>query len=127
MTGAVKKRPKYLDLTKIKQPIPAVVSILHRISGAGLFLFIPLGLAGLQASFDSAESFARWDSMVNYPVAKLVLIGFVWAYVYHFCAGLRYLLLDLHWGIDLQSARATSYVVIAASVLLTLPIAIKLW
>ncbi len=127
MVAAEKKRPKYLNLTKIKQPIPAIVSILHRISGAGLFLFIPFGLAGLQASLGSDENAARWSGIFNYPLTKLVLFGLIWAYLYHFCAGLRYLLLDLHLGIDLQSARATSYGVIAASLLLTLPIAVKLW
>ena len=61
MTTAVRQRPKHLNLFKIRQPIPAIVSILHRISGAVLFLFfIPFGLSALQGSLHSAESFAQW-------------------------------------------------------------------
>lgn len=127
MTAAVKKRPKYLDLAKIKQPIPAVVSILHRISGAVLFLFLPLGLVVLQSSLASGSGFAQWAAVLGNPVVKLIVIGLIWAYLHHFCAGIRYLLLDLHLGIDLKSARSTSFAVIGVSVVLTLLAATKLW
>ena len=127
MTAAVKKRPKYLDLTRIKQPIPAIVSILHRISGAALFLFIPAGLAALQSSFGSTEDFARWSGFFAHPLSKLILLALSWAYLHHFLAGIRYLLLDLHIGIDLKSARMTSFAVIGVSLLGTLLIAIRLW
>jgi succinate dehydrogenase / fumarate reductase, cytochrome b subunit len=128
MTTAVKQRPKHLDLLKIHLPIPGVVSILHRISGAVLFLFfIPLGLAALQGSLASAQGFATWGGVFANPLVKLVLIGFVWAWAHHLCAGIRYLLLDLHTGIALEPARLSSKIVIAVSLLLTLLIAIKLW
>ena len=128
MTTAIRKRPKYLDLFKIRLPIPGIVSILHRISGAALFLFvIPLGLAALQGSLESVDGFARWAGIFRNPLVKLILIGFVWAYLYHFCAGIRYLLLDVHKGIDLPTARLTSKIVIGASLFLSLLVAIKLW
>jgi succinate dehydrogenase / fumarate reductase cytochrome b subunit len=62
-----------------------------------------------------------------HPVAKLVLIGFAWAYLHHLCAGIRYLLLDLHRGIDLESARRSSAVVLVVGVALTLVVGIRLW
>ena len=128
MTTAVRKRPKHLDLFKIRLPIPGIVSILHRISGAALFLFfLPLGLSALQGSLESVDGFARWAAILGSPLAKLILIGFVWAYMHHFCAGIRYLFLDVHKGIDLATARLTSQIVIGASLVLTLLIAIKLW
>lgn len=128
MTAAIRKRPKYLDLFKIRLPIPGIVSILHRITGAVLFLvFIPLGLAALQGSLASADGFAKWAELFANPVMKLILIGFAWAYVYHFCAGIRYLFLDVHKGVDLEAARLTSKIVVAVSLLLTLLIAIKTW
>ncbi len=61
------------------------------------------------------------------PLAKLVLIGLVWAYLHHFCAGIRYLLLDLDKGIDLKPARQSSVIVLAVSLALTLIIGARLW
>jgi succinate dehydrogenase / fumarate reductase cytochrome b subunit len=128
MTAAVKKRPKHLDLTKIRMPLSAKLSILHRVSGAGLFLFfIPLLLGGLQASLGSQEGFDAMAAAFQSPFTKLIMIGFVWAYMHHFCAGIRYLLLDVHRGIDLASSHRSSQIVFGVSLLLTLIIAIKIW
>ncbi len=127
MPAALKPRPKYLNLTRIKQPISALLSILHRASGAVLFLCIPLALAALQASLGSADGFARLAQVAAHPLAKLMLLGIAWAYLHHFCAGIRYLLLDVHKGIDLKSARASSYAVFGVSLSLTLLTAVCLW
>jgi succinate dehydrogenase / fumarate reductase cytochrome b subunit len=124
----VKRRPVYLDLPRIRLPVPGLVSILHRISGAALFLFgIPLLLAGIAASLASPEAYASLKSAFSHPLAKLVLIGFVWAYLHHFCAGIRYLLLDLLYGIELEPARRSSVVVLVVSLVLTLIVGIRLW
>ncbi|MES2354153.1 MAG: succinate dehydrogenase, cytochrome b556 subunit [Pseudomonadota bacterium] len=128
MTTAVKQRPKHLNLLKIKQPIPAIVSILHRASGAGLFLFfIPLALCALQGSLGSPEGFAQLANVFANPIAKLLLIGFIWAYIHHFCAGIRFLLLDLNKGITLGAARMSAKIVLVVSLLLTFIIAAKIW
>jgi succinate dehydrogenase / fumarate reductase cytochrome b subunit len=124
----VKPRPVYLNLVQIRLPLPGIVSILHRISGAVLFLFaIPLLLAGVGASLASAESFAALKGFASHPLAKLVLLGFAWAYLHHFCAGIRYLLLDLHKGIELAPARQSSVVVLVVSLALTLIVGVRLW
>jgi succinate dehydrogenase / fumarate reductase cytochrome b subunit len=124
----MKARPVYLDLPRIRLPLPGIVSILHRVSGALLFLAgIPLLLAGVAASLGSAEAFAELKAGLAHPAAKLVLVGFVWAYLHHLCAGIRYLLLDLHKGIDLPAARRSSAVVLVVSVALTLIIGARLW
>ena len=124
----VKRRPVYLDLPRIKLPLPGVVSILHRVSGVLLFLAgIPLLLAGVAGSLASPEAYAELKAACAHPVVKLVLVGFVWAYVHHFCAGIRYLLLDLCWGIDLKSARRSGVVVLVVSVALTLIVGVRLW
>jgi succinate dehydrogenase / fumarate reductase cytochrome b subunit len=128
MTTAVKRRPKYLDLRKIQLPIPGLVSILHRISGAVLFLlFIPLGLFALQASLASEQEFSAWTGFFAKPLPKLILVGFIWAWVHHLLAGIRYLLLDLHIGVELQPARLSSKIVLVLSLAITLLLAIKLW
>jgi succinate dehydrogenase / fumarate reductase cytochrome b subunit len=125
---AVKPRPVHLDLFRIRLPLPGIVSILHRVSGAALFLFgIPLLLAGVAASLGTPEQFAAVARLLAHPLSKLVLIGLVWAYLHHFCAGIRYLLIDLHIGDDLAPARRSSVAVLAVSLALTLVVGVRLW
>ena len=116
----IKKRPKNLDLTTIRMPLAAKVSILHRVSGAGLFLFLPVLLWLFSASLTSAETFATFRSVFASLPAKVVLAGLLWAFVHHCCAGIRFLLLDLHVGIEKEAARKSAAVVFAVSIPLTL-------
>ena len=116
----IKKRPKNLDLTTIRLPLPGKVSILHRVSGVGLFLFLPVLLWLFSASLTSAETFATFRSVFASLPAKVVLAGLLWAFVHHFCAGIRFLLLDLHVGIEKEAARMSAAVVFAVSIPLTL-------
>lgn len=125
--ASARSRPKHLDLTQIKLPIPGIVSIMHRISGAGLFLLLPFLLYLLHASLASPETHAVFLGVVAHPLVKLLLLGLLWAFLHHFCAGIRYLALDLHIGTDLPSARASSFAVIGASLLLTLVFGVWLW
>lgn len=122
-----KQRPKHLDLPKIRLPIPGFVSILHRISGAGLFLFLPFLLYLFQSSLGSPGVFAEFKSMVANPPVKLILLGLLWAFLHHLCAGIRFLALDLHYGTALEQARLTSKIVLAVSIFLTLTIGAALW
>ena len=66
----VKPRPVYLNLLAIRQPLPAVISILHRVSGALLFLLgIPVLLWGMDATLSSPEAFAQWKATMSHPIA----------------------------------------------------------
>jgi succinate dehydrogenase / fumarate reductase cytochrome b subunit len=123
----IKKRPKHLALHKIKLPLPGIVSILHRVSGMLLFLFLPALLWLLQSSLYSIETYTQLAEFLHHPLAKLVLFGLLWAFVHHFCAGIRYLLIDLHLTSDLAGARMTSVAVMAVSLTLTLLIGVWLW
>src|SRR5262249_29890055 len=90
-----KKRPVYLDIVRLRLPLPGFVSILHRISGAGLFLVgIPLALYALQMSLGTRQAFDEMAALFARPWMKLLLFGLAWAYFHHFCAGIRFLLLD---------------------------------
>jgi succinate dehydrogenase / fumarate reductase cytochrome b subunit len=123
-----KQRPKNLDLMTIRLPLPGILSILHRVSGAVLFLLLPVLLWLFESSLTSPETFAVFKSIAAHPLVKLILLGLIWLYLHHFCAGIRYLLLDLHKGIDLESARLSSKIVFAVSIVLTLLIGVKvLW
>src|SRR5688572_22124444 len=120
-------RPKHLDLTKIRLPVPALVSILHRVSGAALFLLMPLLLWLWQESVASQQRFDQFKAVASHWLVKLVLIGLAWAYLHHLCAGLRHLALDLHIGIELPAARASSWAVLAVSMGLTAVVGVLLW
>ena len=121
------KRPKHLALNRIKLPLPGLVSILHRFSGLLLFLALPVLLLMLQYSLRSIETYTQLQEALTHPLAKLILIGLGWAAMHHFCAGLRYLAIDLDYGVKLAQARASSKIVLAASMLLTIWLGVKLW
>ena len=123
----VKARPKHLNLFQIRQPVPAVVSILHRISGAVLFLFLWLFLAALERSLASAESFEHMKSVAAHPLLKLLTLGLIWATLHHTFAGIRHLGLDLRLGIELPKARASAYAVLIVSLVLTVVLGALLW
>ena len=123
-----KRRPKNLDLPTIRLPLPGILSIIHRISGAGMFLLLPFLLWLFQSSLASPETFASAREVVGHPLARIILLGLIWFYMHHFCAGIRYLLLDLHKGVELEAARLSSKIVFAVSIALTLIIGAKvLW
>jgi succinate dehydrogenase / fumarate reductase cytochrome b subunit len=124
--SAKKIRPKYLSLPallfEIRLPVPGWVSILHRISGAVLFFpFAAWLLYLLDTSLRSEQGFDYVrDQYLALPLVKLGILVFIWSYCHHFCAGIRYLFLDLDMGVDLRTARLTSWIVIGAALLLTI-------
>jgi succinate dehydrogenase cytochrome b subunit len=121
MADATKKRPVYLNLVSIRLPLPGFVSILHRISGALLFLLLLIfGVGWFADSLASPSAFAALKQTFSYPIVRLLLLVALWAYLHHFCAGIRYLLMDLDIGVTLAPARMSSYAVLAVSILLTL-------
>ncbi len=123
-----KVRPKYYDLNLLHLPMPGLVSIFHRITGVAMFLFlIPLALLVFQGTLDSEASFATWKGYLAHPLVKVVVIGFIWAYLHHLFAGIRYLLLDLHIGIDIAPAQASAKVVLIAGLIVTAIFAVRIW
>jgi succinate dehydrogenase / fumarate reductase cytochrome b subunit len=120
-------RPKFLDLTKIRLPVPGFVSILHRISGAALFLFAGVLLYLLQESLASPESYVRFRAVADHWLVKLFLTGMLWAFLHHFFAGIRFLLLDVDIGSELGTTRAMSWGVLGTSLVLTVVLGVHLW
>lgn len=127
MQQLTKPRPKFLTLGEIRLPLAGIASILHRISGAGLFLMLPLLIWLLQLSLDtSAEGMASFKAVKDCLVVKLILLGLVWAFLHHFCMGIRLLLIDMHIGVDKQASRASAKAVFGISLTLTLIFGLKL-
>lgn len=122
-----RSRPKHLALHKIKLPLPGFVSILHRVSGLVLFLALPALLLLLDQSLRSVETYTNLSEHLTHPILKLALLGVMWAFLHHFCAGLRYLAIDLHLLSNLAAARSSSKWVMAVSLALTIVLGVKLW
>jgi len=133
MSEPTKTRPQFrnvdiLQLKNYRLPAAAKLSILHRVSGALLFLCLPLVILPLfQASVTSPDSFAALAAWMAHPVCNLVVLVLIWGYLHHFCAGIRYLLLDLHLGVDKVSAAKSASAVFGVSLALTLVFGLKLF
>ncbi|MGE5622824.1 MAG: succinate dehydrogenase, cytochrome b556 subunit [Bacillota bacterium] len=133
MSEAVKKSRRQFNVMSFAQtvhyrlPLAGIVSILHRISGLLIFLLLPFILYLLDKSLTSEISFAYFKGYVSHPLVKLVILALSWAYLHHFCAGVRHLLMDLHLGLDKDSARKSSVAVFAVSLPLAALVALKLF
>jgi succinate dehydrogenase / fumarate reductase cytochrome b subunit len=124
---SARQPPKYLNVFRIRLPVPGFVSILHRVSGAFMFLFCWALLWLLQMTLQSAESFEQVRALADHWLVKTCLVAMLWAFLHHFFAGIRFLLLDVHVAVDLAPARATSWAVLALSLGLTVAIGAWLW
>jgi|TARA_B110000037_G_scaffold207106_1_gene253728 succinate dehydrogenase / fumarate reductase cytochrome b subunit len=113
------KQPKNLNLFSIRLPLPALVSILHRMSGVLLFLLMPFLSWALCASLISDLYFNKTVLILNTWPIKIIGVFFIWAFIHHLMAGLRHLLLDLQIGNDLIVARFSSKSVLLISFILT--------
>jgi succinate dehydrogenase / fumarate reductase cytochrome b subunit len=128
MSSAPKPRPKYYDLSLAHLPPPGLVSIFHRISGLALFFpILPALLFALDQVLGSQRGYDEWRDFAARPLVKLALLGVTWLYAHHFWAGLRYLALDLHWGIDKAPARASAIAVLVLGLVTTALIGWRLW
>ena len=114
-------------LLTYRLPMAGLVSIMHRISGALLFLALPFLLWLFDLSLISESSFERLRGIAASVPVKLILLVLIWAFFHHLVAGIRYLVLDLHVGLDLKSSRASAIAVYAISLPLTLVAALKLF
>jgi len=115
------------QIVKYSLPPAGMVSILHRISGAALFLFLPLLLWLFDQSLISEMSFARLTAFAGQWWVKIILLGLIWAFLHHLVAGLRYLMLDLHIGLDKGPSRTSAIAVFAISLPLALLAGLRLF
>jgi succinate dehydrogenase / fumarate reductase cytochrome b subunit len=126
-THSCAARPKYLNLMQIRLPVTAKASILHRVSGAGLFILLPFFVWLVQQSLASAEGYAAVGRCLAHPLTKLVLTGALWAFFHHVCMGVRILLIDIHVGVAKEQATRSAVLVFVVSLVLTLVFGLKLW
>ena len=127
-----KSKPRYgvmrlIDATGYRLPLAGFVSILHRASGMLMFILLPFVLYLLDLSLTSEDSFNTLKLFASGVFVKLVILALVWAYLHHFCAGIRHLLMDFHIGLDKDSGRKSAVSVLAVSLGLAALVALKLF
>jgi succinate dehydrogenase / fumarate reductase cytochrome b subunit len=120
-------RPKNLNLFTIRFPFPAMVSILHRVSGVVLFVLMPLLTISLYWSLKSESLFLGILEFFDYTIFKIIRTLMIWGIIHHLIAGTRHILLDLHFGMDLIVARLTSKIVLIVSFVISGLIGVFLW
>lgn len=120
-------RPVNLNLFTIKFPVPAIVSILHRLSGLLLVLAIPLLVWMLQQSLASTATFTQLQQCLTTPFGKITVWILLSALIYHLFAGTRHLLLDMGIGESLQGGRCIAWTTISLSVIAIILLGYWLW
>ncbi|NKI69701.1 succinate dehydrogenase, cytochrome b556 subunit [Collimonas pratensis] len=133
MSEAAKpNRPQFrnINIAQIvgyRLPLAGIISILHRISGLLMFLLLPFILFMLDKSLVSESSFDYFKGFTSGWFVKLVILALSWAYLHHFCAGIRHLVMDNHIGLSKESARKSAASVLIISLPLALIVALKLF
>ena len=118
---ASRKRFRNIRIDQIlsyRLPAAGIMSILHRISGAGLFLVLPFLIYLLQLSLDSETAYSKISILLSNPLIFFIMSGVIWSIIHHFFAGIRHLLLDMHLGLSNKSAGRWGVLIISVSVAL---------
>ncbi len=113
------RRPVNLNLLRFRFPVVAVLSILHRFSGVILLFTGLLTCWLLSISVQSETGFARAVALIGSPPMRWLGIVLVWAFTHHLLAGIRYLLIDLDFGVERRQARISAWIVNLTALLVT--------
>ena len=113
------KRPLSPHVTVYRWPLNALMSITHRITGAGLLLGALLMVWWLVAAAASEEYFSLVNRALTSPIGDLLMLCMMVAFWYHFCNGIRHLIWDSGAGFEDRSTRVTAYLGLGGTVLLS--------
>jgi len=140
MTDLARKRPEFRNINALKDlptyrlPAAGWVSILHRVSGALMFVLMPFIIWMFDTSVSSEISFARFSSAFTIGLGfvpgwfvKLVALALIWAYLHHFIAGLRHLWMDARHAVSKEFGKSSAVVTLALSLGLTVVLGAKLF
>jgi succinate dehydrogenase / fumarate reductase cytochrome b subunit len=120
-------RPVNLDFKTLHLPLPAITSILHRISGVIVFggVFVLLWL--LSASLESESGFTDVQNWLAAPLVKVVVWGILAGLLYHLIAGVKHLVMDMGIGETLEGAKTGAKLVVFISVIAIVLAGVWLW
>lgn len=134
------KRPEFrninafTDLPTYRLPVAGIVSILHRVSGALMFVLMPFIIWMFDTSISSELSFARFTSAFGVGVGfvpgwffKLVALAIMWAFLHHLIAGLRHLWMDMRHAVSKEFGKSSAVFTLVLSVGLTVVLGAKLF
>lgn len=140
MTEIAKKRPEFRninalsDLPSYRLPAAGWVSILHRVSGALMFVLLPLIIWLLDQSLTSELSFAAFSAafgpgigLIPGWLVKLLVLALIWAYLHHFTAGLRHLYMDARHAVSKEFGKSSAVATLVISLGLTVVLGAKLF
>jgi succinate dehydrogenase / fumarate reductase, cytochrome b subunit len=139
MPELTKARPVYRNINvseiiKYRLPPAGLVSILHRVSGALMFLLLPFIIWMFDKSLTSEISYDQFTSafvagLGIFPgwFIKLVVLGLIWGYLHHFIAGVLHLWMDMFHAVSQQQGRSSAVFTLVSSVLLTVVLGAKLF
>ena len=140
MTETAPKRPEFrninafTDLPSYRLPPAGWVSILHRISGALMFLLLPFIIWMFDTSVSSEISFAKFKLAFNVGLGfvpgwfmKLVALALIWAYLHHLIAGMRHLFMDVQHAVSKEFGRSSAIATLGLSIAVTLVLGAKLF
>ena len=140
MTETAPKRPEFrninafTDLPSYRLPPAGWVSILHRISGALMFLLLPFIIWMFDTSVSSEISFAKFKLAFNVGLGfvpgwfmKLVALALIWAYLHHLIAGMRHLFMDVQHAVNKEFGRSSAIATLGLSIAMTLVLGAKLF
>ncbi len=140
MSEVAKPRPEYrninvfTDVRTYRMPAAALVSILHRVSGALMFTLLPFIIWLFDKSVSSEISFGQFTSAFSaglwiFPgwFVKLVVLALIWAYLHHFIAGVRHLWMDATHAVTKEFGRSSAIVTLVLSIGLTVVLGAKLF
>jgi len=112
------KRPVFLDLTRIDMPVMAALSIAHRITGVLMILSIPLVIYLLDLSLASPQGYETVISLFDSGLFRLIVLLILWCFAHHFFAGIRYFMLDLDIGVNVEAGRKSAWYVLGAGLVM---------
>jgi len=121
------KRPVNLDLTSFSFPLPAITSIIHRVTGVALFVGVAFLLWGLDLSLSSQAGFNQVTEVLDGFFAKFIAWGIVSALLYHLVAGIKHLLMDMGIGETLEAALKNARLTLIISAVLILIAGVWIW
>ena len=139
MADTLKPRPVFRNIhvsqiVSYRLPPAGIVSILHRVSGALLFLLLPFVIWLFDVSVSSEVSYGRFTSAFTAGLGflpgwfiKLVALALIWSYLHHFIAGMRHLWMDMTHSVGKEFGMQSARVTLILGVLLTLVLGYKLF
>jgi len=121
------QRPVNLNLFKFHFPVMAIISILHRISGVILFLFVPVMLYALHQSLASRNTFSFIQQCLNYTVSKVILLAILASAIFHLIAGVRHLLMDCGVAEGKTAGAVTAWFVFLLTIIVVAWMGVRIW